>query len=492
MPRVFLYVMQSITVAIFTIAIIFVISSFGPSTWHGESLGNILDSVKNIFSYCLFVGVGASSKIDTIFSFTTSFQLTTFAPLSPIMEALYFQFLSMSFHLPVYFYSFDEMIAGIGPVLVQQGNTLATNLYFLIMILLVILACVYLLLFLARSDIKYSLYTVMSIIGLFITALFPGLLRYMLGMINYIIKQYGTNYQIDTTFLNTYFPAMPILNSNTTATFLTGGAFWSAFFIYTCAEFSFQTAYVAKVTQPSIDRERRLKSQISILGEKSLEFEIEKQKEIKEQRIVIESGTKTKEEEKKRVTLKSFFAGGGFGAIREMINRREQERERERLEEISSDTRRLNAYIKRLFEVDKSARESLTAMGSRPNDANMVSSTFLNMGIRLGALLGLTVLVTNPIWLYSAFNIPPVIADSYGITTPEAVLTAIVPIALLFPLLAFIIRTYKRVMLTKFKAQREEQSALLKRISEMQETEEEETPAPDKDQAVSPAETKDA
>jgi hypothetical protein len=104
------------------------------------------------------------------------------------------------------------------------------------------------------------------------------------------------------------------------------------------------------------------------------------------------------------------------------------------------------------------------------------------MGIRLGALLGLVIVVANPIWLYSVFNIPPVIAQSYSITTPEAVLTALVPIALLFPVVAFIIRTYKRVQLTKFKSQREEQSALLKHISELREMEEAETIVPEPDQ----------
>lgn len=412
---------------------------------------------------------------------------------------LYYQFLDISFHLTdaqgnaVYFYSFQQMITGSGPfgksssifdLFVDQALILAKNLYFFIMILLVILACLYLLLFIGKLDIKYSLYTTMSLTGLFITAFFPGLFRYMLYMFNLTPSLYDP-------FFNTYFPAMSILNGNFTASLLTGGAFWSAFFIYTCVELSFQTAYVAKVTQPSIERERRLKSQISILGEKSLEFEIEKQKEIKEQHIALKSGQEKEEEEKKRVTLKSFFTGGGFDAIREMINRREREREHERLEEVSSDTRRLNTYITRLFEIDKSARESLTAIGSRPSQTKMVSSTFLNMGIRLAALLGLTILVTNPIWLYRVFNIPPIIADSYSITAPEAVITALVPIALLFPVIAFIIRIYKRVKLTRFKAQREEQSAMLKRLSELREMEEEETIAPEQEQIISPDETEE-
>ncbi|HME53351.1 MAG TPA: hypothetical protein VKM55_14100 [Candidatus Lokiarchaeia archaeon] len=489
MPRIFLYAMHAITTTFFIIAIVFVVSSFGPSTWQGTSLSTILDSLKNVFSALLYLGMGAGSYIDRIFTSNAYV-----VPLSPIMETLYFQFLNVSFRLtdingnPVPFYSFYHMIHGSSPfgntpsiftLLADQSLRFATNFYFLLMILLVIAACVYLLLFVARSDIKYSLYTTISLIFLFITALFPSLIRYMLYMFNVPTSFYSS-------FFNTYLPSMPITNQDTTAKMLTGGAFWSAFFMYSCAELSFQTAYVAKVTQPSIERERRLRSQVSILGEKSLEFEIEKQKEIKEQRVAIESGTKKEEEEKKRVTLKSFFTGGGFGAIREMISTRERERERERLEEVSSDTRRLNSYISRLFEIDKSARESLTAIGSRPSEANMVSSTFLNMGLRLSALLGLTILVANPLWLYMVFNVPPVIAQSYSITTPEAVITSLVPIALLFPVVAFIIRTYKRIKLTRFKAQREEESAMLKKISELQEMEEEETIAPEQDQKIPP------
>ena len=97
------------------------------------------------------------------------------------------------------------------------------------------------------------------------------------------------------------------------------------------------------------------------------------------------------------------------------------------------------------------------------------------MGFRLLALLAIVFLVTNPHLLYAVFNVPPIVVESYEFYAPEAVVTALVPIAMLFPVVSFGIRTYKQYKLTQFKAQREEQSAMLKRLSELREVEEQET-----------------
>jgi len=370
----------------------------------------------------------------------------------------------------VYYTSFDDLWddAGSPPIhslYADQGLAILSNFYLFLFILLVFLALVYMALFISRSDIKYSIKTVICLSGLLIIAGFPALITRILDLFGMSPSDY-------TPFFDAYLPGVLILNPNLVARTATAGSLWAAFFIYACLELSFQSAYVSKVSLPSIRRARMLEEQMLVLGERSLQIEMEKKES---ERKAVTPAAGQEEEARKRVTLRSFFTGAGLGAIRDMVERRERERERVHLEEVSSDTRRLHGYITRLLEVDKRARDTLTAVGSAPGQKNMVSTMFVNMGFRLFALLAVVFLVTNPQLLYAAFNVPPIIVESYEFYAPEAVVTALVPIAMLFPVLSFTIRTYKQYRLTKFKAEREEQSAMLKRLSELREIEEQET-----------------
>ncbi len=471
--------MQLATLVLFLLAISFVTAAFGSSTWKFDALGQILNALKNALSYAFYTLMAAGGYGPAFGISRTDVFLADRVGAS---EALLFPFLNMTFHMTdasgnlVYYTSFDGLWNGepsgsppIYTLYADQGIALLSNLYFLLFMLLLILAIVFVLLFTARSDIKYSIYTVTCLAGMLIIAAFPSLVKNILTL-------FGVPPGMYTPFFDSYFPDVSFMNGNLVAGTATAGSLWSAFFIYACLELSFQSAYIAKVSQPSIRRARMLEEQMAVLGERSLQFEMEKKEREMEQKAAIPAGSeKAVEEERKRVTLKSFFTGAGLGAIREMVERRERERERTHLEEVSSDTRRLHGYITRLFEVDKRARDTLTAVGSAPSQKNMVSTTFLNMGVRLLALLALVFLVTNPHLLYAVFNVPPVIVESYEFYAPEAAVTALVPIAMLFPVVSFAIRTYKQYRLTQYKAQREEQSAMLKRLSELREVEEQET-----------------
>ncbi len=490
MANIFKLIMQFATLGVFVLAIAFLTAAFGTSTWKADALGQILNALKNVLSYSFYIlmsmgGYGSSfgiSRIDPILA--NNFGMS---------EALLFPFLNMMFHMTdstgnvVSYISFRDMwqrnavfpelpdpLNGPSPpiykLFADQGIAILSNFYFLLFMLLAVLAIIYILLFFARSDIKYSIYTVTCLAGMLITASFPSLVKKILDMFGSLIPP-----EMYTPFFDTYFPDVTILNTSVVAGSATAASIWAAFFIYVCLEFSFQSAYVSKVSQPSIQRARMLEGQMAILGETSLQFEIEKKARELQKKTTIPAGSSEEVEERKRITLRSFFTGAGLGAIREMVERRERERERVHLEEVSSDTRRLHGYITRLFEVDKRARETLTAVGSAPNQKNMAMTTFMNMGFRLAALFVLVFLVTNPYLIYIVFNVPPIILESYDFQSPEAVVTVLVPIAMLFPVISFAIRTYKQYRLTQFKAQREEQSVMLKRLSELREIEEKET-----------------
>jgi hypothetical protein len=475
MANIFQRILQFATLGVFILAIAFVTNAFGLSTWKFDALGQILNGLKNVLSYSFYMlmavggygpGYGISHANPTIlYNFIKT-------------EGIMIPFLNMMFHMTdasgnvVYYNTFNDIFGGSGTPIFQlyadQGIAMASNLYFLLFMLLFILSILFILLYLGRSDIKYSIYAVTCLALMLVIAGFPSLIKKILDL-------FGLQPSWYTPFFDEFFPNIIIRDLNFVAGTATTGSLWAAFFIYACLELSFQSAYVSKVSQPSVQRSRMLQEQMAVLGETSLQFEVEK-KERETERAALPAGSRSEQaEERKRVTLRSFFTGAGLGAIREMVERRERERERTHLEEVSSDTRRLHGYITRLFEVDKRARDTLTAIGSAPSQKNLASTTLMNMGFRLLALLALVFLVTNPYLLYAVFNVPPIIVESYEFYSPEAVVTAIVPVAMIFPVISFAIRTYKQYRLTQFKAQREEESAMLKRLSELREIEESET-----------------
>ncbi|NMC03669.1 MAG: hypothetical protein GYA24_00585 [Candidatus Lokiarchaeota archaeon] len=496
MANIMQRVLQFATLGAFLLAMAFVVGAFGSSTWKWDALGSLLDSLKNVFCY-FFYTLMAASGYGTGLGLSSNVFILGHNQLS---QALLFPYLNVMFHMTdvagnvVIYTSFDDLwdAAGTPPIyslLADQGIAIGSNLYFLLFMLLFLLAIIYITLFFGRSDIKYTIQTVTCLAGMLVLASFPSLVKKILDM-------FGLPPAFYTPFFDAYFPDVNIQAPDLVASTSTWGAVWAAFFIYACLELSFQAAYVTKVSQPSAQRARMLKEQMMVLGETSLQFEVEKQQQELARKaggsggggvagVVGGASPAAAMEERKRITLRSFFTGAGLGAIQEMIERRERERERTRLEEVSSDTRRLHGYINRLFEVDKRARETLTAVGSAPSQKNLASSTLLNMGVRLLALLGLVLLVINPQVLYAVFNVPPIIAESFEFYSPEAVVTAIVPIAMLFPVVSFSIRLYKQYKLTKYQARREEESAILKRLSELREVEEQETVISDEEKKVS-------
>lgn len=489
------------TFGVFLFALVSLVSLFDPtSTWQVTSLFRILGALKNVLSYFAYLAMGSGGVVSAgAFSLGSSVYQDAFRT---AIEPLLFQYLNTIFHMTndagqlVTYASFDEMVGGsmtspsIFSLLGGQALTIASNGYFLLLLLCVLLSFVFALMFVARCDIRHSIYSAVAMVAPIIVALFPGLIIYILEMVN-VPGFLGEAQWLDFLAIirgnpladppvRGYFPEIIFLDSGilsgemSPATFFTHPGFRYALLVYLFLETSFQASYVARVTQPSIERTRRLESQVSVLGERSVAFELEQQQRVREGKV--ESTLMVKGEgEKQRLTLRTFFTGGGLDAIKELLERRERERERERLEEVSSDTRRLDTYIKRLFEIDKNARAALTAVGSAPGQAGMVASTFLNMGVRLAIMIGLTFVIVNPILLFQVFRIPDIVGSSVGFNSPEAVVTTLVPLILLFPLVSFIIRTRKQYMLTLEKNRREEESTLLKRISELREIESEET-----------------
>ncbi|MBD3188304.1 hypothetical protein GF325_15825 [Candidatus Bathyarchaeota archaeon] len=486
MARIFMRVLQVITIVMYFFVFSVIISVFAPDTWQLNSFGKILNALKNMVMYglyfCLaFVGTKGGP-------FLTG-SLTTGVPFGETSEHIFYQFLNMTFNLttpdgtPIRYTSFNQVlkdgygtVGSIPSLYLDQLTTILRNAYMLVLILLVILSIFYAFMFIFKSDMKYSLYAMVTLVAPIIVAILPDMIINLLEIsgLSQLISGDWENFLV--VFRTEYIPQI-----NFRQDFLLidqippGFGFFAvpgvlvAFLMYIYLEFSFQTAYVARVTNPSITRTKRLESQIALLGESSAFMESEKEASLRGQE------GKPSEEEKPKLTIKNFFTGAGINAIKDLIERRERVMEKEQMEEVMSDTRRLNSYIDRLFEIDPDARSTLTATGSAPSQRNMVSSSLISMTLRLVSIFGLVYLVANPILIFRVFRVPDIIESSVGFSSPEAIVTSLVPVVLLFPLVAFIIRTYKQYKLSKSHSRREKESDLLKKISQLRDIEEEET-----------------
>ncbi|MHA1370456.1 MAG: hypothetical protein ACTSWN_15805 [Promethearchaeota archaeon] len=516
MRRVFLRILQIISAVLFMALLVGVVKALSPNAWNILSLFYILGAIKNILSYGLYALIsGSSVAAGQIFRFRSEYRYLFESSLEPLI----FQYLNMIFHMTdnqgrlVTYNSIQQVwdgygfgpdrIPGIGELIGGQLFTIFGQFYSLLFILSIISAVFNFLLFIGRLDIKYSLYMALSLIGPFFIALIPWLFIEMGDLLvpsiigtTYIIGELSggsipnamvdpaawSNFKIQ---FETYVPRVYIVDQSflltdipADFTFFTNGGVVFAFMLYLLLELTFQTSYIGRVTQPSIERTKRLEGQIALLGEYSSVIEREQEETIRAKGVkslFVSEGAREKEEKQRKSLIKEFFTGTGLTAIKEMLEQREREKERERLEEISSDTRRLNSYMKRLFEIDKDAKRTLTAAGSMPSQKNLVSSTIINMGLRVILLFVLVFFVANPILLYTAFGVEPIIQASVGFQNPEAVVTTVVPLILLFPFLAFLIRQIKRYRLTQIMLKRERESELLQKISELQEIEEMET-----------------
>ncbi|MHA1683123.1 MAG: hypothetical protein ACTSUE_19445 [Promethearchaeota archaeon] len=477
MARIFLRIMQIITVALYFTVFSVIIGVFAGDTWQIESFGRILHSLKNVFLGGFYLGIGNGATFGGPFiDYGSAAQFEVFG------DQIVYQFLNLSFYLtdpsgvPVVFNNQSELMTMVDPFsgsfMELHLQVIVRNLYLLLFIVLVFASILYMLIFIFKSDIKYSLYSMVTLIATILAALIPGLIIRLLeviGVPNWVGEPGWTDFM---TQFRIYIPEIqftdPILligSIPSDVTFFQVPAVLVAFLLYLFLEFSFQTSYVARVTRPSILRTKRLESQISLLGEKSAMGD-ETKEEGEEGEV---------EKSKSKLTLRNFFTGAGVNAIKELIERRERAMEKEHLEEVTSDTRRLNQYLKRLFEVEPEAKKTLTATGSAPSGTNMVSASFMNMGFRLLVLFGLTFFIVNPIFLFQVFRVPGVIEHSVGFNSPEGIVTSLAPIVLLFPLVSFIIRSYKRYKLTQLLSRRQEESELLKKISDLRDIEEEET-----------------
>ncbi|MHA1238897.1 MAG: hypothetical protein ACTSSJ_06670 [Candidatus Odinarchaeia archaeon] len=132
-----------------------------------------------------------------------------------------------------------------------------------------------------------------------------------------------------------------------------------------------------------------------------------------------------------------------FHYLREVLEKRSSKESRSTLEKIRT-AQKLASYLERLKMEDPEAEETLSGKKLMRAPKKVFKSSVLELGLRIIGVAILVAICINPSFVLSLFNVPTPIIQSVELTTPEAVIILLLPIALTFPLAALIIDYFKR------------------------------------------------
>ena len=241
---------------------------------------------------------------------------------------------------------------------------------------------------------------------------------------------------------------------NNFGTFITSDIFTVAILSFMYLEITFQLSYIDKVSTPTLEREMRLGHRIENIN-KDAQMAIKKLELLKQTQQARRYKGKTiaqmqeEMEEKKKLSLQTFMSdkneGGGFNFISELIKKKKFEKEEKKQMDAMKDTRKVAAFLEKLFSQDPEAKASLTARSAAPRASHLLTSTISNMITRFILITLLTWACVHPAIVFgSIFNSPDAIMNSVEMQTHEAVLSLFVPILLTIPLISTVIKVTKQ------------------------------------------------
>ncbi|MCK4686490.1 MAG: hypothetical protein KAT66_00010 [Candidatus Lokiarchaeota archaeon] len=314
---------------------------------------------------------------------------------------------------------------------------LLNNVYLFSFQILFAIAIIYAIRSFFKSDPKYTLYTIGSIVLMIVIPFMVFEFNDMMALLGMETLPFFENLADPIDDILTDLPIDDF------AAFMASPVTVFGIIAYIYLELSFQANYAETVTKPSLQRSDRLEAQLNILKRESIHITANVDKireEAKKRREEIETG------QKEGISVGKFFARTSkrFSFVKEMIERRKLEEEEKKLVTAASKTRRLGRYIDRLFKEDPEAQNTLTASSSAPRVGNLAYSTVINFSYRVILLIFISYIIIHPRWfLLNVFNLPPAITESVAMYSPESIIILLLPIMLLFPVISQIISYIK-------------------------------------------------
>jgi hypothetical protein len=189
-------------------------------------------------------------------------------------------------------------------------------------------------------------------------------------------------------------------------------------------EIGYQMIYSHSVGKPLEEREEHLKKQLLALRNAT------------RRQDAIERGDRASSTSMSRVSGPTVFS-----YVREAIERKVLGA-KEMIEnlDVVSDVRRLQIYIDELMSSDPDAAAELTAKAAAPSDRYVMLSTLMGSVARFALVVPISFFLLNPSFILNLLSPPVGIDSSVELLQPEIIMLYLVPVLLLFPLAATIVR----------------------------------------------------
>jgi hypothetical protein len=387
---------------------------------------DVIETLFNLLVYALY-GLLYLIVIVLIGLFALHFIWFSDPRLFYIIGLFFDNFLGMWFSFPG---GTAPNVAQIPFLMLEEVLILTEELYLLVFSVLFIVSIIYVLKGLFQSDPENNMKAIKYLVLMIVVPLIIFGFIEMLDLFNAVelFNSLGiiNLYELEDP-LSPLFNELPI---NDILGFFGSPVTLFAILGYVFLEFTFQINYIDQVTNPSLKRSRRLETQLSLLRKESATINANVEK-------VKQEAEKKKEElglEKEKITKFMQQKDEKFSYIKEMIEKKKLEMEEKKLVRAASKTRRLGRYIDKLFQQDPEAENALTASSSAPRAKSLVISTILNSTFRISVLIIVSFIIIHPevfLWF-----LPPAMTESVAMLSPEIIILLLIPIILLFPIIA--------------------------------------------------------
>ena len=381
-------------------------------------------AIKNVFSYIIYGGgIVIALGCATLFGLINS-------NMSILIQTFLENYLSKWFR-------FDSIpsLPEIPDLILSEVQGLFGDLYLFVFQILIVIAIIYAIRAIFKSDPKYNFIAIGSIILMMIIPLMVEGLRKMLLLLT-------LEFQYLEDMINPLSPTLSNIPLDDFFLFIINPVIVFGIISYIYLEIAFQINYTDIVTKPSLERSQRLEAQIKILAREShyITANVDKIKEEAKKKM-----QEIEAEQKEGLEVGKFFAktGARFSYIKEMIERKKLEEEEKKLVTAASKTRRLGRYIDRLFREDPEARDTLTASSSAPRSRNLLTSTIVNFTYRVVSLIIISFIIIHPQWFLKVLQLPDAITESVAMYSPEVIIILLLPIIVLFPVISQLISFIK-------------------------------------------------
>lgn len=398
MTRYSLWILRGIAVSAFIAFAAIILVNLNPVVWR-------FDGVAGPFTAFLEFAVEIRNSITLLASF--------FIEIAAIFGAFVEAYFTSQFWgdlLPQYRYAVGAYFQAFGFTSTRPASevpfALITSLYFLGFQILLIIGLVAGILSFLRISGRLASLCFISMIALAI-----------LGAGGIILNLPGGEYG--------YFlaPISAFLPHPNPADFLISPIFLIALVSFIYLEISYQVVYFYSLLEPAATREEQLRKQIQ-----QLQTDANSQVPIQRQDIPVPKA------------LQRMLGSDAFRLMRQVIERKLLRREWLVELKDAHEVRRLNTFVSRVFREDPEAEAALTARASTPSLSRMTALSIGSSIVRFSFVILIAYICIHPMVLLLSLRAPPIIIFSVEfLFLPEKTLIFLLPLCLLFPLVATII-----------------------------------------------------